>query len=115
MKEITADPDLVAHCGLYCGACRAYRKGSCPGCHENEKATGCKVRACCREHGDASCAQCDEFQDPTNCKKFNNFIARLFGFIFRSDRRACIAQIRELGIEGHAEKMTQQGRMTIKP
>jgi hypothetical protein len=27
MKEIIADPQLVAHCGLYCGACGAYLRG----------------------------------------------------------------------------------------
>lgn len=25
MKPITADPDAIAFCGLYCGACRKYR------------------------------------------------------------------------------------------
>ena len=43
MKEIVADPKLVAYCGLYCGACGAYLRGRCPGCIENYKATWCKV------------------------------------------------------------------------
>jgi hypothetical protein len=38
MKEVLVNKDLVAHCGLYCGACGAYLKGRCPGCHENVKA-----------------------------------------------------------------------------
>jgi len=44
MKEIAADKDLVACCGLYCGACGAYLKGRCPGCRENSKACVLKIR-----------------------------------------------------------------------
>ena len=114
MKPILADPNLVAYCGLYCGACGAYRRARCPGCHENQKATWCKVRACCRENGFSTCADCKEFPDPAGCRKFNNFIAKLFGLIFRSNRRACVLQIREKGVQGHAETMTAQQRMTIR-
>lgn len=39
MKQVVADPNLVAYCGLYCGACGAYLKERCPGCHSNAKAT----------------------------------------------------------------------------
>jgi hypothetical protein len=37
MKDIVSNQELVAYCGLYCGACRAYRMDKCPGCHDNEK------------------------------------------------------------------------------
>jgi hypothetical protein len=114
MKEIVSDPNLVAHCGLYCGACKAYLKGRCPGCHENAKASWCKVRSCCMEQELATCADCDEFPDPMACRKYNNIVARVFGFIFRSDRAACIRQIREIGISGHADTMATQKRPSIK-
>jgi hypothetical protein len=114
MKEIAADAKLVARCGLYCGACRAYLKEKCAGCLENHKATWCKVRTCCTDNKFASCADCQEFQDPMSCKKFNNIISKVFGFIFRSDRAACICQIRRLGIEGHAADMAKNKRQTIK-
>ena len=42
------------------------------------------------------------------------FWKRIFGFIFRSDRAACIKQIRELGIEGHANRMAQNGQQSIR-
>jgi hypothetical protein len=38
----------------------------------------------------------------------------LFGFIFRSDRAACIRQIRLIGIEGHAAEMAKGKRQSIK-
>jgi hypothetical protein len=114
MKEIVADTNLVAYCGLYCGACRSHLRGTCPGCRKNDKATWCGVRTCCLNASYASCADCATFPDPQGCKKFNNFIAKAFGLLFRSDRRACIAQIRALGLPGHAEDMARNKRHTIR-
>ncbi len=115
MKEIVVDTDLVAYCGLYCGACPRLRKGRCPGCHDNEKAGWCKIRSCCLENGYTSCADCTHYDDPRQCKKFHNFVSRAIGFILRSDRRACIVQIRELGAQGHAKAMAELGRPSLKP
>ncbi len=112
-QTLEARPELVAACGLYCGACKSFLKGKCPGCRENKKASWCKVRSCNLEHNTSSCAQCSEFVDPMACKKFNNVISKAFGFVFNSDRGACIRQIRDQGIEGHAQTMTSAGRMTI--
>jgi hypothetical protein len=114
MKEIVSDPKLVARCGLYCGACGAYLKGRCPGCAGNEKATWCGVRSCCLERGFATCADCKEFADPRNCGKFNNFVSKVFGFLFRSNRPACIDQVRRLGVQGHADEMTKSRRQSMK-
>jgi len=114
MKPITADAKLVAYCGLYCGACGAYLKGRCPGCHENKRATWCKVRSCCAARQYASCADCQQHGEPRDCRLFNNLIAKLFGLIFRSDRSACIRQIKELGVQGHAESMAELKQQTIK-
>ena len=114
MSAIKTDPSLVAYCGLYCAACGKYQKGSCPGCHENEKATWCTVRSCNIENKYQTCADCKEFSNPMDCKKYNNFMSKLFGFIFRSNRAACIEQIRDLGVEGHAAKMSEAGLQSIK-
>ena len=114
MKEIVADKGLVAYCGLYCGACGSYLRGRCPGCHENEKASWCKVRECCREAGLASCADCRTYPNPQDCGKFNNFFSKAIGFVFRSDRRACIMQIRDKGLQGHAEDMALHRRQTMR-
>ncbi len=114
MKEIVSDAKQVAYCGLYCGACGRYLKGKCLGCHGNDKATWCKIRSCCIEHKYASCADCKEFEDPKDCKKFDNFMATLFGLIFRSDRRACILKIKEIGPVKYADMMTEQKRQSIR-
>jgi hypothetical protein len=114
MREIVASADQVARCGLYCGACAKFLSEKCPGCHENEKATWCKIRSCCIESGISSCADCAEFADARECTKFDNPMSKLFALFFRSDRAACIDQIRRLGLEGHAEAMAAGKLQSIK-
>ena len=114
MREVVENVELVAHCGLYCGACRSYLKETCPGCHENEKASWCTVRSCCRDRHIATCAECADFPDVRECKKYHNVVSRLFGFVFRSDRAACIAQVRDQGLAGHAARMAERGLHTIR-
>ena len=114
MAEITIDKNLVSYCGLYCGACSKYLKEKCPGCHDNEKATWCKIRTCCMDNKYDSCAACEEFSDVNNCKKFNNFFAKVIGFIYRSDRKAGIDFIDEKGIEEFAKYMAENKLVTIK-
>jgi len=114
MREIKADVELVAYCGLFCGACKKYLSEKCPGCHGNEKASWCTVRSCCMEMKIASCAECSEFPDPRGCKKFNNFFSKLFGLIFRSDRAACIACIRKDGLEAYAARMAEAKLQTLR-
>lgn len=114
MKEITIDTNNVAYCGLYCGACGKFLKDKCPGCHENEKASWCKVRICCMENGYATCADCRDFPNPDDCRMYNNFMAKLFSLIFRSDRTACLTCIRESGLQAFAERMARERRMSMK-
>ncbi|MDD5308214.1 MAG: DUF3795 domain-containing protein [Deltaproteobacteria bacterium] len=113
-KEIVADVKLVARCGLYCGACGAYLNGRCPGCAGNDKASWCKVRSCCAKRSYASCADCTEFADPRDCARFHNVMSRIIGFVLRSDRRACVLQIREKGLDGHARIMAESRRQSIR-
>ncbi len=114
MEQKTADKNLVAYCGLYCGECGSYKKGKCPGCHGNEKAAWCTVRKCCIEGGRLSCADCRIFTSATDCKKFNNIFSKIFGFIFGSDRQASISMIKEKGYEGYAEEMARRGAHSLK-
>ena len=112
MKERTVDTKKIAACGLYCGACKKNRMGKCPGCHENEKASWCKIRKCCIEKGFHTCAECE--MDVKDCRLHNNLIGKFFAFVFRSDRPACIRYIRENGEQAFAEEMTKRGEQTIK-
>jgi hypothetical protein len=114
MKTILSNPQMVAFCGLYCGACKRYLSEKCPGCHDNVKASWCKIRSCCLGHGYSSCANCKEFSTPNDCKKFNNFISKIFGFIFKSDRAACINKIKEVGSTAYAEEMSELRLHSIK-
>jgi hypothetical protein len=65
--------------------------------------------------GIASCAECNEFADPKACKKFNNIMSKVFALLFKSNRPACVAQIKELGLEGHAKKMAELKKHSLKP
>lgn len=112
MTTATVDKALVAACGLYCGSCRKYQNGKCPGCTKNEKASWCQVRACCLENSMQSCADCK--QDIKGCKKLNNPISKVFAILFRSNRLGCLECIREKGYEGYASEMAQKGQMTVR-
>jgi hypothetical protein len=114
MKEIISDSNMVAFCGLYCGACRRYLTDKCPGCRENERARWCKVRSCCIEKEFSTCADCKEYSQPNDCKYFHNFISMIFGFIFRSNRSACIQKINEIGLQAYADFMTGERRQSLR-
>jgi hypothetical protein len=48
------------------------------------------------------------------CKKYNNLIAKIIGFVFRSDRAKCVEKIKEIGVEKFALEMSYAGKMTYK-
>ena len=48
------------------------------------------------------------------CKYYNNIFSKVIGFIFRSDRNACIAMIKEKGYDNFADYMAKNGWQTIK-
>ena len=113
MKQIIADESLVAKCGLYCGACGRYLNDKCPGCAQNEKAAKwCGVRTCNIEKGIATCAECKENAVDT-CREYNSVMAKIFGFIFRSNRRACIERIRVVGPAAFAKEMSEKRAATL--
>lgn len=113
MRELVADRSLVAKCGLYCGACPRYLKGKCPGCSQNVKASWCKVRTCTMEHNFETCADCT-LKPLEDCREFNSFISKVFGFVFRSDRSACIRRIGTVGVDVFADEMTKAGIHSLR-
>jgi len=112
MKKMISNPELIAKCGLYCGGCGAYLKGRCKGCAENVKATWCKVRSCCIENSYKSCADCTKVP-LESCDKFNNRISKIIGFLFNSNRAACIRMIREKGAKAFADEMCRIGKHSL--
>ena len=105
---------LISYCGLYRGECPSFKKGKCPGCAKNDKATWCKVRSCNISRGINSCADCDEYDDIMNCKKYNNFISKLFALVLNSDRHKGILYIKEFGYPLFAHQMTDLKRVSLK-
>lgn len=113
-KNVVTDAKLVSYCGLYCAACGKFQNEKCPGCLENEKASWCKIRTCCQTNNYRSCADCTQFSDVMDCKKFNNIISKVFSLVFRSDRAACLAKIKEVGYVDYAAYMAEKQLVTIK-
>jgi len=112
-KTIIADKNLIAYCGLYCGACRSYLAGKCLGCQKNEKASWCKIRQCCGNNQYKSCSDCNQIE-LKDCTKYNNFISKIIGFVLRSDRSACISRIKKIGYDNFAAEMAINKQVTIK-
>jgi len=110
----SAPRDLVSACGLFCGACHKFKRKSCPGCEKNDKATWCKIRLCTRENGYATCAECTHHEKISDCKKFNTLFAKLFALVFRSDRKASLARISQIGLEAYAQEMRKKDQVVIK-
>ena len=111
--EIKNDPQLIAYCGLYCGACARYLKGKCPSCKQLSLPHWCKIRSCCIGQHFSSCADCG-LDTPNYCKTFNNPISKVFKLIFRSDREKCILIIREKGAVYYAQNMALTRRQSIR-
>lgn len=111
-RTITTSTEHIAACGLYCGACRKFLNGKCPGCRLNDKATWCKIRQCCQEKEFYCCAECN--MDIKACNTHNNVMGKIFAFLFNSDRAACIHYIQTNGYEAFAEEMAKNKAQTIK-
>lgn len=115
--------ELIAACGLYCGACRKYKRGKCQGCSPQADGTAehrstdnwlhkCRIRRCVQEKAYHTCAECET--DVKECKHHNTFINRLVSMMFNSDRAACIRYIKHNGEERYAEKMSWNEQMTFR-
>lgn len=113
MIELAINESLVSYCGLYCGACKRYNSGGCPGCAKNEKATWCKTRTCNIEKGYRSCADCS-LSNLRECGKLHNFISKAFGMVFNTDRIAGLTLIREQGYGAFAQQMASAKQMSVK-
>ncbi len=90
----------LAYCGLVCSGCGAFTRDKCKGCHSPKPMhSRCLVKKCASEKGFVSCADCAVFPDLKDCKKLNNFVSKLFGLVFRSDRIGNLRKIRDTGLD----------------
>ena len=112
--EDSSEAVVLAHCGLLCSRCGMFARGKCKGCHSekpmNKHCGDCGVKRCCVEHGYATCAECGDFPDLKQCRKLNNFISKVFGFIFRTNRIANLYRIREISLESFKDEAAEDAR-----
>ena len=114
MKDQTkSETRLIAYCGLYCGNCKRFKNGKCPGCADYEKATWCKIRKCCIEKGITNCSACEEYVYPMDCSKYNTFLSRAIGFFTSTDRSLCIEFLRRNSPEEFVDMMQDIGKMSL--
>lgn len=66
------------------------------------------------EHNRATCADCTDFDNLKECKKLNNFMAKMFGLVFNSDRVASLTFIKDQGTDAFVSKMESEKAMTFK-
>ena len=90
----------IAYCGIICSDCGACKKGKCAGCASGkQRFSACPVRKCNIEKQQRNCSECKAFADFHDCKKLWNFIAKVFHYIFRSNRIGNLEQMRIDGID----------------
>jgi len=104
----------VAACGLFCSNCGKFKSGRCQGCQVEPGFRSCPVRGCCAGRGLTSCAGCSDFAAPRDfreCGKLNSWLAKVFSFIFRSDRPGALTLLRDKGQAAYLECKRATGKM----
>jgi hypothetical protein len=66
------------------------------------------VKKCATGKGIECCGTCGDFPDLRDCRKLNNFVSKVFGFVFRSNRIGNLEAIRQAGVAA----FLQNGRKT---
>ena len=91
---------VLAYCGLVCSECGMYLKQKCQGCHSDKPMSlKCKVKPCAQEKSYTTCAECTDFENLKDCKKLNNFISKIFGFIFCTNLIGNLNRIRQITLD----------------
>lgn len=104
----------IAACGLFCTNCGRFKKGKCEGCQVSPAFANCPARSCCMEKGIITCAECPDFttiEEYRSCKKLNSFVAKVFSFIFRTDRPTAIHFLRDSGKDAYLAEKRSSGKM----
>jgi hypothetical protein len=119
MKEEQNNENLIACCGIYCGACPSYKSGECEGCRgESAKSAvrykKCEVKLCCAENGFFSCADCTIFASTKECKKYNPLLLKIVSRIEGSDRSRAIEMIKTKGRTEFTAFMREKDWVIVK-
>ena len=109
--------NLVAYCGLYCGACPIYSKGKCTGCKAPNSTIHykpCKVKPCCVKNDYSTCAECNKHQSMDECKDYNPLFIRFSQFITQTSRKKGIEMIKSDGEKAFADFMADKKWFNMK-
>lgn len=97
--------DLLSYCGLFCGACPSYHRGTCFGCrsedHSQKRTSkwGCKIRDCCSNENEiVYCGECTDFPCAKIIKKLIQSHPKDSRFVYRHEIPENMNEIKELGI-----------------
>ena len=118
-KEMNRDENLIAHCGIYCGACPTFSSGKCIGCRGNSPKSAvmfkkCKVKPCCADNGFFTCADCTIYASTKECKKYNPLLLKFASWIESSDRSKSIEMIQTKGTTEFLAYMKEKNWVIIK-
>lgn len=113
------DEQMIAYCGLYCGACPSFTSGKCDGCRTDSKKSAvvyksCQVRPCCIENGFSTCADCTKYASTKDCKKYNPLLLKIASRIEGTSRSKGIEMIRANGRSNFASYMEERGWVSVK-
>ncbi|MFX0071382.1 MAG: DUF3795 domain-containing protein [Candidatus Hermodarchaeota archaeon] len=106
--------EKVTYCGLFCGACPSYQKGTCLGCrseniNQNRKSKwACKIRICCHEQKQLEhCGQCDI--NPCNLlyKRLINSHLDDLKFNYRHQIPTNLKRLNEIGTEDWSKEQEE--------
>ena len=118
-KEMNRDENLIARCGLYCGACPSFISKKCDGCRGNSAKSAivyksCKVKPCCADNGFFTCADCTIYASTKECKKYNPLLLKIASWIESCDRSKAIEMIKTKGRVEFLAFMQERNWVIIK-
>jgi len=109
--------DIFSYCGLYCGACPSFHRGTCLGCRSedhSQKRTSkwsCKIRACCiNEKEVLYCGECSKFPCKKISKKLIDSHPNNPKFYYRHEIPENIDKLNNIGISKWIEKQIDKWR-----
>jgi hypothetical protein len=118
-KQNEKDENLIAYCGLYCGACPSFITGKCDGCRSISAKSAivykaCQVKPCCVENDFFTCADCTIFASTKECKKYNPLLLKIASWVESSDRSKAIEMIKTKGRAEFAAFMKEKHWVCFK-